>query len=202
MTTTNAAPRIIGAMGAICLSPTTAPAHATPATRPTWPARLARASGALALAGLTACSTYTPSNWPLGTPRSDIVTTMGPPTAERRPSPEAAPEAVQRLEYARGPMGRHTYMLDFDANQRLLGIQQVLTESRFQQVRPGMAQAALLDLLGRPSDIRAITRQRQKVWSYRYETPFCQWFEVSVSDDGPVSDAGFGPDPLCERKWD
>ncbi|MES2889077.1 MAG: hypothetical protein V4739_13855 [Pseudomonadota bacterium] len=177
-------------------------ARVTRRSHGTLPGRLARACGALALGALAACSSYAPANWPAGTPRSEIVKTLGLPTAQRRPTPEAAPGAVQRLEYARGPMGRHTYMLDFDANDRLLGVQQVLNETRFQQVRPGMTQAALLDLLGRPSDIRAITRQRQKVWSYRYETPFCQWFEVSVSDEGPVSDAGFGPDPLCEKRWD
>lgn len=172
------------------------------APRLSGPAWLSRVCSAGALATLAACSTYVPANWPPGTPRNEIVTAMGLPTAERHPSPDAAPGAVHRLEYARGPMGRHTYMLDFDANQRLLGIQQVLNEAHFQQVRPGMTQTALLDLLGRPSDVRAITRQRQKIWSYRYETPFCQWFEVSVSDDGPITDAGFGPDPLCERKYD
>jgi hypothetical protein len=36
------------------------------------------------------------------------------------------------------------------------------------------------------------------VWSYRYWTPFCQWFQVSVGDDGKVVETGYGIDPMCD----
>ena len=45
--------------------------------------------------------------------------------------------AAKRLEFARGPYGKHTYMLDFDSSDRLVTWQQVLDESHFNGVRSG-----------------------------------------------------------------
>ncbi len=160
-------------------------------------------AGVTALALLSACAGYAPGDWPPGTPRSEVVQAIGQPTAERGPASDSPPGTVQRLEYARGPMGRHTFMLDFDAQQRLLAITQVLTPTHFDRVRPGMTQQELLDLLGRPSDVRRLPRQHQKVWSYRYANAFCLWYEVSLSEDSAkVVETGEGSDPACEKRLD
>jgi hypothetical protein len=156
----------------------------------------------LALGSLGACASYGPRDWPPGTPRSEVVKAMGAPTVERGPTRDAAPGTVRRLVYARGPMGHHTYMLDFDADQRLLAATQVLTSSRFSQVQPGMQRQDLLDLLGPPTDVRSFPRQREHVWAYRHENTMCLWFEISVSEAGRVTGTGEGPDPVCEKKLD
>jgi hypothetical protein len=104
-----------------------------------------------------------------------------------------------RLEYARGPYGKHTYMIDLDAQGRVSGWQQVLTEANFNQVavQPGMPVDELLRRLGRPTHMRSGGWQPGEVWSWRYDAVFCQWFQVSVVD-ARVRDASYGPDPLCD----
>jgi len=37
------------------------------------------------------------------------------------------------------------------------------------------------------------------VWAYRYETPFCRWFQVGIDPQGKVVDTAYGPDPLCDE---
>ena len=125
---------------------------------------------------------------------AEVVQAMGPPTG-RHEQGDGAP----RLEFARGPMGKHTYMVDFDAQGGLLRWEQVLTENRFNAILAGMGQDEVLKRLGQPSQRRALPYQRQMVWSYRYESAFCQWFQIGVDLQGRVVDTGYYPDPLCDR---
>ncbi|MFG5409291.1 hypothetical protein ABXN37_15760 [Piscinibacter sakaiensis] len=111
---------------------------------------------------------------------------------------DASGRAVRRLEYGGGSFGRFTWMLDFDAADRLLASAQVRTEARFNAVRAGIGQDELLRTLGRPSNVRGLSFQKQNVWSWRYDSPFCQWFQVGVGYDGRVVDTSYGPDPLCD----
>lgn len=143
---------------------------------------------------LGACATsYGPGSLPTGSPSAEAVAGMGPPTGRH-----ALDGGGTRLEFARGPMGLHTYMLDFDAADRLVRVEQVLTESRFYELRPGMSADEVLRRIGRPSDQRWLPRQRQRLWSYRYETPFCIWFQVSIGTDDRVAELGHNLDPMCE----
>lgn len=165
-----------------------------------------RWGAALVCAGLTACASVPPL--PPGTPREQVLATMGPPSAEFELRNTAADPpylqidttgtAVRRLEYGGGSFGKFAKMFDFDANGRLLASAQVRTEARFNAVRAGMSQDELLRALGHPSNIRGLSFQKQNVWSYRYDSPFCQWFQVGVGYDGKVVDTAYGPDPLCD----
>ena len=118
---------------------------------------------------------------------------LGEPTARY-----AMPGGSTRLEYARGPYGRETWMLDVDANGALVAATQALTEANFNGIQAGMSRDELLRTLGRPSRTGVVGRQHQTVWSYRYQSPFCQWFQVGLSASGVVEDTGYGPDPLCD----
>jgi hypothetical protein len=151
------------------------------------------AVSALALAALAGCAgTYGPQALPTGASLSDVTTALGPPTG-RYPRPGG-----ERVEYARGPYGKHTYMLDFDAQGRLTGWEQVLTEEKFDALRAGATRDEVLFTLGHPSDRRALALQNRALWSYRYDGPFCKWFQVGLDTTGKVVDTGYGPDPLCE----
>jgi hypothetical protein len=144
---------------------------------------------------LGACATrYGPESLGSGATVAEVERTLGRPTG-RYPGPSA-----ERVEYARGPFGRHTYMLDFDADGKLRRWEQVLTESRFDQLRVGMSRDELLATVGHPSEVGKLAWQRRTLWSYRYETPFCRWFQVSLDQGGRVVDTGYGPDPLCTGK--
>lgn len=150
------------------------------------------ASAALALL-LAACGTYGPPRLAPGSPPEAAMQALGRPTGEY-----PRPDGGRRLEFARGPFGRHTWMLDYDAQGRLLGWEQVLTEANFLALRPGMSEGELLFAIGRPSHRQWLPRQQHRLWSYRYETPFCQWFQVSLDRAGRVAELGHGPDPLCD----
>jgi hypothetical protein len=146
----------------------------------------------LAAALLAACSSYGTGSLRGGETAAQVVADMGEPTG-RYPLPGGG----QRLEFARGPFGKHAFMVDLDAAGRVQHWEQVLREDLFNQVVPGMTSDELRFRFGRPSDVMGIWRGGT-VWSWRYESPFCQWFRVTVEPDGRVRDAGYGPDPVCE----
>jgi hypothetical protein len=154
------------------------------------PAR--RLASPLAAILLVACSSYGTGSLRGGETAEQVTAGMGPPTG-RYPLPGGG----TRLEFARGPFGKHTFMVDLDTAGHVRHCDQVLREDLFNQVVPGMTSDELLFRFGRPSHVNGIWRGAT-VWSWRYESPFCQWFQVTVEPDGQVRDAGYGPDPLCE----
>jgi hypothetical protein len=148
---------------------------------------------AFALVAVAGCATrYGPQSLPDGASMSEATAALGTPTARY------ARAGGERLEYARGPYGKHTFMLDFDAQGRLTGWEQVLSEPRFDGIRAGMTRDELLMAIGHPSDTRKIAHQQRTLWSYRYETPFCKWFQVGLDGQNRVVDTGYGPDPMCD----
>lgn len=146
----------------------------------------------LLLPALAACSSYGPGALRPGLSAAQVEADMGPPSG-RYPRPEGG----TRLEFARGPFGKHTYMVDLDRTGQVERWEQVLREEVFNQVVPGMRSSDLRYRLGQPSNLMGIWRGAT-VWSWRYESPFCIWFRVTVEPDGTVRDSGYGPDPLCE----
>lgn len=154
-------------------------------------ARFVVVTGATCL--LFACAGYSPGSLGPGATRDEAVRTMGPPTGQY-----ALPNGGSRLEFARGPFGKHTYMLDFDRTGRLQRWQQVLTEANFNALQMGMSREEVLMKLGRPSHTSYIQWQKLVLWSYRYDAVFCQWFNVGFNAEGKVADLGYTPDPLCD----
>ena len=135
------------------------------------------------VAALVACSGYAPTGVQSGQTADDVARLMGAPTA-RYPLPDGA----TRLEYARGPLGRDTFMIDLDTSGKVVEWTQVLTEQMFLEINPGMSERQLLLTLGTPGRVFAIPRQQLKVWNYRYHNNDCLLFQVSVGDDGQVLD--------------
>lgn len=154
-----------------------------------------RASSACSLLGLlalAACAGYSPGDLRVGATEAELVARMGEPTGRY-----ALPQG-SRVEYARGPMGKHTYMVELDAAGRVVGWQQVLTEANFDAVAIGAAQADVRRQLGRPSETRTGWRGVGEVWSYRYDTVLCRWFQVWLVE-GRVREASYGEDWMCEE---
>ena len=106
----------------------------------------------------------------------------------------------KRLVYRTGPFGEETYFVDADLNGRIMAWQQVLTEDNFKKVQPNMPAQAVMDLLGPCSETRSLARNRGSVCSYRYHSPFCQWFSIEITAEGFVRSAGYLPDPRCDDK--
>ena len=148
---------------------------------------------ALAACFLCACSAYGPHGLRPGASVDATVASMGRPTADI-----ALADGGRRLEFGRGPYGKHTYMLNFNAKGELLRWEQVLTELKFAEIKPGMSSAEVLVRIGHPSELRPIGLQKQTAWSYRYDTPFCQWFQVGIDPQNRVVDTAYGLDPICD----
>jgi outer membrane protein assembly factor BamE (lipoprotein component of BamABCDE complex) len=146
---------------------------------------------------LAACSTaYSPRSLAPGTTEAAAVQAMGAPTGQ-----SVLPEGGKRLEFARGPFGKETYMLDFDAQGRMLRWEQVLTEQNFAKIKAGMDKSEVLAMLGRPSEISGYgVHEKRQAWSYRYDSPFCVWFQIGMTLQGTVVDSAYNQDPLCERR--
>ncbi len=140
---------------------------------------------------LAACITRPPA---LGQGQTEVLRDWGPPTSRY-----ALADGGQRLEYATGPYGRTTWMIDLDAGDRVTRARQVLNEEAFYdfQVRgPGMNRDDVLRTLGRPGE-RRHGWQGGEVWSWRYPTNDCLWFQASLNDAGRVTSGSYGIDPTC-----
>jgi len=141
---------------------------------------------------LVACAGYAPPrDMRAGTTEAEVTQAMGPPTGRYQ-----LPEGPTRLEFARGPYGRQTYMVDLDAQGRVLEWNQVLSPRYFESIIPGMKSEELLRYIGRPSDRQGVFRGGQ-IWSWRYHNNDCLWYQVQLDAQGVVSTAGYGNEPRC-----
>ncbi len=155
---------------------------------------LTRASSAAsALLLMAGCAGYGPGDLKPGQSEADVRTRMGEPTDR-----STLPNGGSRLEYARGPMGAHTYRIELDAAGRVQNVRQILTEANFEAVRPGESKADVRDRLGRPAERRVGWRGVGEVWSYRYDHRIeCRWFQVWLVEDR-VREAAYAIDPNCD----
>lgn len=140
---------------------------------------------------LHACSSYAPPKVVTGMSREALVAQMGSPDVERRL------DNGSRLEFPRGPFGKHTWFVYLDSAGQATRAEQVLTVQNFGLVTVGMAQEDVRKLLGRPGEIQGLGRSRGEVWSYRYENYDCQWFQVELTLQQQVRSAGYGTPPEC-----
>jgi hypothetical protein len=158
----------------------------------TLPTRASSALSALLVAG---CAGYGPGELKPGQTEADVRARMGEPTDRA-----SLPTGGSQLDYARGPMGAHTYRIELDASGRVQSVQQILTEANFETVRSGEAKADVRERLGRPSETRVGWRGVGEVWSYRYDYRFlCRWFQVWLVEDR-VREAAYAPDPTCDEE--
>ncbi len=146
------------------------------------------------LSSLQACTTYSPSNSMLGMSVSDVIEAMGKPDREIRLTEGT------RLEFPRGPKGKHTYFVNFDEQGKLVSWQQVLTEERFKKILPGMPEEEIVNLIGSGKERFGLARNRGYVWSYRYQTPLCQWFQIEFTAEKKVRSVGYGLPPECRPR--
>jgi hypothetical protein len=156
----------------------------------------AGAAAALLLAVLGACASF-PGGLPLGTSIAEARSSLGGANSEY---PLAG--GGTRLEFRRG---RETFMLDFDAEGRLIATHQVLTPDNFATITPGMAQEEVLARIGRPAFVFPVGWQNLQVWNYRFGgmEGDCVVFQVSISNaTHTVTDVGPNTDPVCSSGGD
>ena len=152
----------------------------------------------VAAAALAGCAVVAPPPLAVGQTEPQVLALLGTPTG-RYP----LADGVTRLEFATGPYGRQTWMVDLGVDGRSRRFEQVLNTRHFadfQQRAPGMGIDELLRELGRPGERQHGGRMGGELWSWRYPTNDCLWFQVSIGADRRVVSAGQGTDPLCDVK--
>lgn len=156
-------------------------------------ARRAAALGAAsALALLGGCAAYGPGALRPGDAEAAVVASMGTPTARH-----ALADGGVRLVFARGPEGRHAWMVELGTDGRLRGWHQALGEEAFARIVAGQSAADLLRDYGPPAHRMGIARRGAEVWSWRYPTYECRWFRVTLDAGQRVLETAYAPDPAC-----
>ena len=155
--------------------------------------RLPAAAMAALFASATGCTFLAPGLSPPGTSIEQVRGSGRTPNGEYE-----LPGGGRRLEFAQGSFGRETYMMNFDAKGILQSSEQVLTRANLLTIGPGMSAQEVRMRIGRPANVMRVSRQKLQVWNYRFAGGDCEWYQVSVSDAGPVTEAGMGYDPACD----
>ena len=144
---------------------------------------------------LAACASPPPAP---SEPASEVQRRWGPPTATY-----ALPGGGQRLEYATGPYGRTTWMVDVDTAGRVTQARQVLSEAEFFAVQSerSLSGDELLRRIGTPGERRG-ARGGGQTWSWRYPTNDCLWFQASIGRSGQLEGSAMAIDPRCDAPSD
>lgn len=113
--------------------------------------------------------------------------------------PEAVypePDGGRTLEYPRQPAGQRNYMITIGPDGRMSALRQVLQPAVFERVRPGMDEAQVRRLLGRPARMRRFPFKDEVLWEWRYlDGNESRVFEVVFSPDGRVQRSASQIDP-------
>ena len=149
---------------------------------------------ALVILLLSSCGTYAPQNTMLGSEMSQVVQILGAPST-RLTTPKG-----EVLIYAKGPFGKHTYFVYFNHDNVMERWTQVLDEKNFGQIKPGMNKEEIIALIGVSKDTFGLARNRGYVWNYRYENPYCFWFQVEFTSEHVVRSTGYSKPPECRAR--
>jgi outer membrane protein assembly factor BamE (lipoprotein component of BamABCDE complex) len=120
----------------------------------------------------------------------DVVRLFGPAVAER-----ALPSG-KGLVYPLGPQGAHTLLLRIGADGRYQGRENLLRRENFERVQAGMAQDAVLDLLGPPGGKQFYALKQQTAWEWRFHDGLnTKLFVVMFDAAGRVVSTAIEEDP-------
>ncbi len=132
-------------------------------------ALISRLSGLLLGLVLTGCASYSGNSLvPGAATQAEVRQLMGEPAATHKGGTAGgnAAAVAESWEYPRGPAGRHTFMVRFNAAGKLVAIDQVLTVANTAKIAYGQASRDdVRKLLGRPGAIFPV-RSGGELWDY------------------------------------
>jgi hypothetical protein len=98
-----------------------------------------------------------------GTPREAVLTRMG------QPSRVVRLPAGERLQYSLQPVGQYAWMVDLDANGKVLQARQVLTANDFNRIEAGKWTREDVEReFGRPAWVDAVASWNGPIMTYRW----------------------------------
>lgn len=130
-----------------------------------------------------------------GTPAAQIAQDLGPAHVR-----VALPDGTQRWVYSRQPAGQQVFHLLFDAQQRLLRVEQVLQEASFQKLQPGTDnRQSVFSTFGKPALIEGVGNFKGDIWTYRIrENSIDRQAHVFIDPQGVVQRVMFTDEPRNE----
>ena len=152
----------------------------------------------LAVLVLVACAA--PDRIPSGQTEAEVRQRYGRPLAEVPMN-----GGGKRLQYVNPPFGQVGYMVDLDANGRVVRAEQVMDDAHFGRVKVGQDTMATIERdFGPPSKVQFYrVSGRNPVWNYKYlQTAFPMMMSVYFDERGVVSRLESGPDPDYDRGVD
>lgn len=158
-----------------------------------WPRRATRAlawAGLLALAALLGCAGM-PERLEPGTPRGDIETRLGRPTAVH-------PLTVgTQLQYSRQPAGQQVYNLTLDAQGRLRQVDQVMELAWFHRIGiDTWTHREVQQQFGPPALVERVALFDGDIWTYRFlENGWSRQAHIHLDPAGVVRRVMFTDEP-------
>jgi hypothetical protein len=96
-------------------------------------------------------------------------------------------DGVERRFYPTGPLGTTTERVDVGTDGRVIARAQVLQESVFRAIGPGMSAADVFALIGPPASKSSFAATRTVAWEYHYRDAWGYIADFSVMfDEGGV----------------
>ena len=132
-----------------------------------------------------ACAGYAPHKQLIGQPRAAVIAELG------QPEREYPAQELSKLHYPRGSAGLHTYFVYIDKADQVTHWEQVLTEERFDRLRPGMTLEQVIDTIGIARIRNQLAGDRGYVWYYRYQNTQCRSFVIEFTREDVVRSAGY-----------
>jgi len=119
-----------------------------------------RTSSVLLLSLLAAgCTTLVP-----GTSREpDVTSYFGKPTEERK-----LPDGGRELDFPRSPLGFENWRVTLGPDGVLRNVEQLLDETHFKRLKPGMTMDEVKYVLGRPGEYARYPNLSEEVLTWRY----------------------------------
>ncbi|MCU0774143.1 MAG: outer membrane protein assembly factor BamE [Ideonella sp.] len=103
---------------------------------------------------------------------------------------------ARTLEYTRQPEGQTAYMISIGADGRMSALRQVLRPDVFARITPGMDQAQVRRLIGRPGRTQRYELRREEAWDWRFlDGQDARVFAVTFDETGRVLRTETLPDP-------
>lgn len=159
---------------------------------------LPAAALALLLAGCASIADIPP-----GSPLDQVTARLGSPASD---CPATGGDGGRTMVWTTQPYGQEAWRTHVDGSGRIGPMLPALTDAEFNALRTGVWTAdAVRCAFGPPAEVSQVglPGNRQTVWSYRYRQNgvWNSLMYVYFSNDGQVTRAHAGPDPLYDREW-
>ncbi len=144
------------------------------------------------LLGLSACDQKKIAELEEGVAtEADVRARFGEPAAVY-----ADENGARTFDYPRQPEGQVNYMITIGADGKMSSLRQVLKDTSFAKVQPGMDKTQLRRLLGRPAKTQLYELKQEEVWDWRFrDNQENKLFSVTLDKNGVVRSSATALDP-------